>query len=101
VRRSRRFKPVGALASAIAGDAWVVTVADRGTGIAAADRGRIFDPLARGALPKTGGEKSTGLGLAIAKAIVDAHGGHLEVESTVGFGTTFTMRIPIPAGGSR
>ncbi len=44
----------------------------------------------------------TGLGLAIAKHIVQAHGGHIRVESELGFGATFLFRLPLHCdGGSR
>ncbi|HYG69161.1 MAG TPA: ATP-binding protein, partial [Anaeromyxobacteraceae bacterium] len=64
-------------------------VADTGTGIAAADLPRVFEPYF------TTKEGGTGLGLAIAQRIAEEHGGRLEVESTPGTGTTFTLRVPI------
>ena len=45
----------------------------------------------------TKGEKRTGLGLAIAKRLVEAHGGTISVQTKQGFGTTFTVLLPIDA----
>ena len=80
-------------------DAWTVTVTDRGTGISQGDLARLFNPFERGSVPKTSGEKSTGLGLAIAKKIVEGHGGSISVVSQPGAGTTFTVRIPVASRG--
>jgi two-component system, NtrC family, sensor histidine kinase PilS len=66
----------------------VLEVADTGSGIAADDVDRIFQPFYS---TKQGG---TGLGLAIASRIVERHGGHLEVESRVGAGTTMRVWLP-------
>jgi signal transduction histidine kinase len=53
----------------------------------------VFEPLARGRAEE-GGSHSIGLGLFIARAIVSAHGGDIEVSSSADAGTTFTVRLP-------
>lgn len=67
-------------------------VRDEGQGIAVEDQERIFERFAAGeqAIPGHG----AGLGLAIVKAIAEAHGGHVELESTPGKGSRFTIVIP-------
>jgi signal transduction histidine kinase len=73
----------------------VISVRDTGAGIPAADLDRIFDRFARadpGRSRHTGG---FGLGLSIVKAIVDAHGGEVRVNSAVGVGTTFEILLPL------
>lgn len=72
----------------------VVAVADNGPGIAAEHVGQIFGRFYRVDKARTGAAGRTGLGLAISKAIVDAHGGTIEVASVVGEGATFTVRVP-------
>jgi signal transduction histidine kinase len=70
----------------------VVVIADTGVGIEPALRERIFDPFFTTKAPGRG----TGQGLAIARSIVvDRHGGSLTVDSDVGRGTTFTIRLPV------
>jgi signal transduction histidine kinase len=81
------------LGSAIQGGEARFSVSDPGSGIPAAERERIFDRFARGRNGRRGG--GAGLGLAIVKAIAEAHGGRVEVESRVGFGSTFTIVIPV------
>ena len=71
----------------------VVRVADNGPGIPGEKLDRIFEPFV-----STKG-KGMGLGLAICREIVEAHAGRLEVESAVGEGTCFTMRIPLYGDG--
>jgi PAS domain S-box-containing protein len=68
-----------------------ITVEDSGPGIPAADLPRIFDRYWRGNRASRDG---AGLGLAICKGIVDAHGGNIWVESTLGRGTTFRFTVP-------
>jgi len=70
-----------------------IEIADSGPGIAAEDLPHIFDPYysASGKHQKTG----TGLGLYIAKGIVDAHGGTIRCTSTPGVGTTFNITLPL------
>ncbi len=70
---------------------WVcVSIADTGTGIEPAIRERIFDPFF--STKDLGG--GTGLGLSICKKIVEEHGGTIQLESVVGRGSTFTIRLP-------
>ena len=80
-----------------AGDAHVsIQVRDSGSGIAADDLPYIFDRFYRAdkARQRTDGPTS-GLGLAITKAIVEAHGGSIMVESQSGVGTAFTISLPV------
>ena len=73
----------------------VFEISDTGEGISAADRERLFDPFFRSRSANARAVPGTGHGLTITKAIVDAHGGTIRVESTVGGGTTFRVRIPV------
>lgn len=91
-----RHAPVGT-------DVWVVAkpvagsvrveVSDRGTGVPEEATERIFESFQRGE-----GGGSSGIGLAICKAIVTAHGGDLTVERTFGGGATFAFTLPIHQG---
>lgn len=76
------------------GGATLLTVADNGPGIAAEHLPHIFDRFYRGDAARTTALGSTGLGLAISKAIVEAQGGSIEVESAPGRGATFRVRLP-------
>lgn len=67
----------------------VIAVKDEGPGIAPEDAEKLWKPFGRTKNVSTGGEKSTGLGLAIARRIVEAHGGRIWVESELGKGSTF------------
>ncbi len=72
-----------------------ITVADQGPGIPSEEIGKLFGTFQKLSVQPTGGEKSTGLGLSIVKKIVDAHGGEITVDSEVGKGTVFTVRLPV------
>jgi len=74
----------------------LITVEDSGTGIVPADKYRIFEPFF-----STKGPKGSGLGLAVAYSIISRRGGEIEVESTVGEGTTFAVELPLAVDGSR
>jgi PAS domain S-box-containing protein len=74
----------------------IVSIADTGCGIPASVIGRIFDPFFT---TKPVG-KGTGQGLAIARTVIQAHGGRIDVESTPGLGTTFTIHIPLGEEGT-
>lgn len=69
-------------------------VQDEGIGVAEHDRTRIFEPFHRGE-----GSRSSGVGLAICKAIVEAHGGGLQVDRTPGGGATFLATLPARTKG--
>jgi signal transduction histidine kinase len=71
-----------------------VNVIDSGPGIAAGELAALFKPFYRGSAPLPPGERSTGLGLPIARRIVEAHGGKIGVESQVGRGSTFFFTLP-------
>jgi signal transduction histidine kinase len=72
-----------------------MSVADEGPGIPAHEVERLFTPFESTSVKSTGGEKSTGLGLAIARKIVTGHGGRIWVESTPGKGSIFFLTIPL------
>ena len=69
---------------------------DQGIGIAKEHRHRIFERFFRVANTNDVETQSGGLGLAIAQAIVRAHGGSIECESELGVGSVFTVRLPLP-----
>jgi signal transduction histidine kinase len=76
-----------------AGDAIRIIVRDTGSGIAAEDLPFIFDRFWRGDKSRSGRVHS-GLGLAITRQLVQAHGGKINVQSELGQGTTFTIELP-------
>ena len=71
------------------------TLSDTGIGIPLADQERIFERFYRVDAARSREAGGTGLGLSIAKHIIDAHGGRLWVESTVGEGSRFSFSIPL------
>ncbi len=74
-------------------DATVFEVIDRGIGIPDEDQARLFATFTRGR--NVANISGTGLGLAIVKRLVDLHGGSISVESKVGHGSRFTVRLPV------
>jgi len=73
------------------GGSAVVRVADTGRGISAGHMKRLFEPF----FTTKGPGEGTGLGLSLARDIVLAHGGSIDVQTEVGTGTTFTVRLPL------
>jgi signal transduction histidine kinase len=67
-----------------------IQVIDNGCGIPKTQIPKLFEPFST-----TKGQKGTGLGLAVTWGIVDNHNGTITVESEVGVGTTFIIRIPV------
>ena len=76
-----------------------VAVRDSGSGIAVADQAKIFEEFQQVDNTPTRQKGGTGLGLAISKRIVEMHGGRILVDSELGKGSTFTISIPVNAGG--
>jgi signal transduction histidine kinase len=76
-------------------DRAVLRVTDTGVGIAAEDAERVWERLFRA--DPSRGERGLGLGLSLVKAVVEAHGGSVKLESTLGVGSTFEVRLPLAA----
>lgn len=73
----------------------VISVRDCGCGIAPDQAERLFQPFGAETRPGTAGERSTGLGLAIARKMVEAHGGKIWVTSELGVGSCFFVALPL------
>ena len=71
-----------------------IEVEDHGMGIPESEQGRLFSRFFRSSTAQERAVPGTGLGLVIAKTAVDNHGGTIDVASTPGEGTTFTVRLP-------
>lgn len=80
------------------GDNATLGVRDRGLGIPPAEQRRIFDRFVRGAQAKALRIRGTGIGLALVRHIVKAHGGDITVASGPGQGSTFTIILPLAGG---
>jgi signal transduction histidine kinase len=78
-----------------------VEVRDRGMGVDPADLPRLFTPFFRSDRSRARGTGGVGLGLALARRIVELHGGSIGVESAPGGGTTVRLRVPPAARGAR
>ncbi len=73
-----------------------ISISDTGVGMDPQDLQKLFHEYTTGSAKPTRGEKSTGLGLSIAKKITELHQGVLEVTSKVGAGTEFLIKFPLP-----
>jgi signal transduction histidine kinase len=78
----------------------VIQVEDHGVGIAAVEQKRIFEKFYRIPTSENGAVSGTGLGLALVAHIAEAHGGRVEVDSVLGKGSTFSIRLPLTAAGA-
>jgi signal transduction histidine kinase len=83
------------MAAKARGDDIVTCVKDQGPGIRQEDMHKVFNEFHKGHGNGTAGEKSTGLGLAIAKRIVESHGGRIGVKSEPGKGSEFFFSLPV------
>lgn len=93
-----RYGPAGStvrIGSALVGSDVRLWVSDEGSGIPAEDHGRIFERFSRGGRTARGGDGGAGLGLAIVRAIAEAHQGRVDLRSTPGRGSTFTLVLPV------
>jgi signal transduction histidine kinase len=91
-----KFTPVGGKVSvscSAEGEQLRISVRDNGIGIAPKELPLVFNKYYRS--PRASGFKGTGLGLTISRSIVEAHGGTIEVESTEGEGSEFSVKIPL------
>jgi signal transduction histidine kinase len=98
VANAIKFTPQGGrveVGIAVQGDRCAIEVSDNGAGIEAAEVEHLFDRFYRSSSAGRDQIQGAGLGLAIAKAIVDAHDGEISVESSPGRGSTFHVRLPI------
>ena len=75
----------------------LLSVSDRGMGIPRSEHRRIFEKFYRVETSLVHTTKGSGLGLALVQHITEAHGGHVELSSTPGEGSTFTLSLPVPA----
>jgi signal transduction histidine kinase len=76
---------------------WRIDVTDTGIGIPPDEAGKLFNRFVRASNARTAGLPGTGLGLSIVKVLVEMHGGHVEVASTLGRGSTFSVYLPVSA----
>jgi len=77
------------------------SVEDQGPGLSVEDQHRLFAPFQRLTPEPTGDEGSSGLGLYIVKQIAELHDGDVDVETSLGEGSTFTLIIPAASAGPR
>jgi signal transduction histidine kinase len=85
------------IAAGAANGHFTVSVSDTGPGIPAEECERVFEKFRQVDSSNTRAKGGTGLGLSIAREIVEMHGGHIWVESTIGEGSTFRMELPLRA----
>ena len=92
-----KYSPPGSpifISSEVKSDRLITSVADRGSGIDDLERSLIFDKFYRGQSQRYR-VQGTGMGLAIVKAIVEAHGGRISVISQLGHGSVFSFGLPV------
>ena len=93
-----KFAPIGSnvyLSLTQNGDLVKFSVTDEGPGIPREEQHLLFSEFHRLSIRPTAGETSTGLGLAIAKKIIEAHNGLIEFETQEGMGSTFSLLLPV------
>jgi two-component system cell cycle sensor histidine kinase PleC len=101
VTNAIKFTPRGGSVTVSAGvaDGWyALSVADTGIGMSADEIARAVQPFVQIEREKGRNHEGTGLGLALAKSLIEMHGGELGIASEVGVGTTCTIRLPMTPG---
>lgn len=102
ISNAAKYSPPGGtvrLTSAVAGESAFLSVSDEGPGIPEDFRPRLFRRFAQADASDRRAQQGTGLGLSIALAIVERHGGTIEVETETGVGTTFRVKLPLASQG--
>jgi two-component system sensor histidine kinase KdpD len=97
LENAAKYSPAGSpifISSEIKNGRLITSVADRGAGIDDLERSMIFDKFYRGQSQRYR-VQGTGMGLAIVKAILEAHGGRIEVTSQLGHGSVFSFGLPV------
>jgi len=98
IENAVRYTPAGSpieLSTRVDGDQMVISVADRGPGIPPADRERVFDKFYRVLETQTTRTTGSGLGLAVSRGLVEAHGGRIWEENRDGGGAIFRFTLPL------
>ncbi len=90
--RNRRVR----VTAGYADSQWRIDVTDTGIGIPPEEAGQLFSRFVRASNARTAGLPGTGLGLSVVKVLTEMHGGHVEVDSTLGGGSTFSVWLPGP-----
>src|SRR5207302_2268964 len=95
-----RYSAIGtriSVTAQVVDDSVEIQVADQGSGVAPDDCERIFEKFYRGKHGATLAVRGAGLRLAVARQLVEAHGGTIGIRSTLGQGSTFWVRLPLAA----
>jgi K+-sensing histidine kinase KdpD len=103
IENAAKYSPRGSeilVRGRLDGDRLLISVADQGPGIAAEEIDRIFDNSYRNSPTNIQGNHVTRMGLAIARGIIEEHGGKILVESTPGQGATFSFELPVESSGA-
>ena len=98
VRNSATYSPKGTeinISANLRGNVIQVNVNDQGPGIPLSERKRVFQAFRRGVSEESGPAKGAGLGLAICKGIVEAHGGRIWIKNKSTPGTTVSFTVPL------
>jgi signal transduction histidine kinase len=102
IMNAMKFSPPNTVITvtvSLEGERIVTSVIDRGPGISPNELPHVFTAFRKTSAKPVGGEKGAGLGLTIAKRIVEAHGGAIAVTSVLGGGTTFRFTLPVRSLG--
>jgi two-component system sensor histidine kinase KdpD len=98
VDNALKYSPAGSqitLRGLVEGGSLTVSVRDQGPGLPSHELSRVFDKFYRGRSRSANQREGTGMGLAISRGIIEAHGGRIWAESTFGQGATFVFRLPV------